>query len=332
MKKEEEKFEDRYGSKDFEQGKGANIQKLIDRKEQMQMKKYGIKPTDTSIDVANLVARDVLNKVISEEEKAEMKIDDEEEKTEDEENKEKDPFDHKKEMRIKMMQYLNPRIVKSKEMKDYMQRSNVQEEIIARLNELATEKLDLYKKALAINAPVELNERIKENKEKKDVVTRQIGAHAYIKGVRQNIQSAKLGGRDVMRDPKLSSEKIASLYRKLPNITNAKDLRQQHLELHEEIEELDEAKKINRNVIRQGRTKIIKARVRGGKVQRRKRFSAIKGYTIRGGKLKRMSMAERLRRKRGQRRGKIKRKAKMARALMRRKRSLRRRASLGLKE
>jgi hypothetical protein len=67
-------------------------------------------------------------------------------------------------------------------------------------------------------------------------------------------------------------------------------------------------------------------------VQRRKKVSAVKGYTIRGGKLKRMSAAERLRRKRGARIGKIKRKAKMSRAIMKRKRSLRKRASLGLKE
>ena len=84
------------------------------------------------------------------------------------------------------------------------------------------------------------------------------------------------------------------------------------------------------NVQRMGRKKLIKARVRGGKVQRRKVVSAVKGYTIRGGKLTRMSSAERLRRRIAQRKGKVKRRAKMARALIKRKRSLRRRASLGL--
>lgn len=87
----------------------------------------------------------------------------------------------------------------------------------------------------------------------------------------------------------------------------------------------------SRNVVKQGRTKIIRARVRGGKVQRRKKFSAVKGYTLRSGKLVRMSPAERRKRKLGAKRAKIKRKAKMARALMRRKRSLRKRASIGLK-
>ena len=84
------------------------------------------------------------------------------------------------------------------------------------------------------------------------------------------------------------------------------------------------------NVQRMGRKKLIKARVRGGKVQRRKVVSAVKGYTIRGGKLTRMSSSERLRRRIAQRKGKVKRRAKLARALIKRKRSLRRRASLGL--
>jgi hypothetical protein len=96
-----------------------------------------------------------------------------------------------------------------------------------------------------------------------------------------------------------------------------------------------EAVKKNRNVVRMGRTKIIRARVRTIKgkptVQRRKKFSAVKGYTIRGGKLKRMPSAERLKRRISQRKAKIKRRAKMARALIKRKRSLRRRQSLGLR-
>lgn len=337
----QQSFEDRKGS-NFEKNKGANTQKIVDRKEEMQRKKYGIKPTDTDIDVANLVARDVLSKVISEQPKQELSMqagNETDEADEAEQEKENKIFDPKEEMRIKIMQLLNPRIVKSKEMKDYMKRTNVNEAIIERLNNIATDKLDLYKKAIAVNAPVELNERIKENKVKKDNIVRQIGAHAYIQGIKKDmLPSAKIAGRDVMKNPKLGSKKIADLYRKLPNplepvppAQDAEELRQQHYTLHEEVEQLDEAKR-NPNVIKQGRTKIVKARVRGGKVQRRKRVSAVKGFTVRGGKLKRMSMAERLRRKRGARRAKVKRKAKMARALMRRKRSMRRRASLGLKE
>lgn len=84
------------------------------------------------------------------------------------------------------------------------------------------------------------------------------------------------------------------------------------------------------NVQKMGRKKLIRARVRGGKVQRRKVVSAVKGYTIRGGKLTRMPASERLKRRISQRKAKLKRKAKKARALLKRKRSLRRRASLGL--
>lgn len=89
---------------------------------------------------------------------------------------------------------------------------------------------------------------------------------------------------------------------------------------YEETEEqLDEA-----------RVKIVKARVRGGKIQRRKKVSNVPGMTMRGGQLKRMSPAERRRRKLGAKRGKIKRRSKMRMSMMKRKRSLRKRASIGL--
>ena len=84
-------------------------------------------------------------------------------------------------------------------------------------------------------------------------------------------------------------------------------------------EELDEA-----------RIKIVKARIRAGKVQRRKRVSNVPGYTMRGGQLKKMSPMERRKRRLGQRRGKIKRRAKLQRALIKRQRSLRKRTALGL--
>jgi hypothetical protein len=86
-----------------------------------------------------------------------------------------------------------------------------------------------------------------------------------------------------------------------------------------EEEELDEA-----------RISIVRARVRGGKIQRRKKVSNVPGMTLRGGTLKRMSAAERRRRKMGARRGKVKRRAKLSRSLMKRKRSLQKRKSLGL--
>lgn len=78
------------------------------------------------------------------------------------------------------------------------------------------------------------------------------------------------------------------------------------------------------------RVKIVKARVRGGKVQRRVKVATQTGYTMRGGKVTRMAPAERRNRKMAARRAKLKRKAHLARALMARKRSLRKRAALGV--
>lgn len=84
------------------------------------------------------------------------------------------------------------------------------------------------------------------------------------------------------------------------------------------------------NVMKVGRTKVVKVRIRGGKVQRRKKVSAVKGFTIRGGKLVRMSPAEKLRRKMGARKARVKRRAKLARSLIKRRRSLMKRKSMGL--
>jgi hypothetical protein len=84
------------------------------------------------------------------------------------------------------------------------------------------------------------------------------------------------------------------------------------------------------NVQRMGRTKLIRVRVRGGKVQRRKKFSAVKGFTIRGGKMTRMSSQERLHRKMAARKSRFKRRAHLKQALRKRKISLRRRKAMGL--
>ena len=92
-----------------------------------------------------------------------------------------------------------------------------------------------------------------------------------------------------------------------------------------------ETNKLAEEDLDEARIKIVKARVRGGKVQRRKKVSNVAGYTFRGGQLKRMSPMERRKRKLGQRRGKIKRRAKLQRSLVKRKRSLRKRQSIGLK-
>jgi len=82
--------------------------------------------------------------------------------------------------------------------------------------------------------------------------------------------------------------------------------------------------------LHEGRIRIIRIRIRKGKVQRRKKVSTAKGYTMRGGKLTRMTPKERRDRRMGQRRGKIKRRAKMSRTLIKRARSLRKRKAMGL--
>lgn len=106
----------------------------------------------------------------------------------------------------------------------------------------------------------------------------------------------------------------------------------QYAELKAKDKKIDEDAELDEeNLDEAPRVKIIRARIRGGKVQRRKKVSTVAGFTFRSGKLKRMSPMERRRRKMGQRRGKIKRRAKLSRALMKRQRSMRKRQSMGLK-
>ena len=84
------------------------------------------------------------------------------------------------------------------------------------------------------------------------------------------------------------------------------------------------------NIKKMGRTKLVRVRIRKGKVQRRSKVSGVPGYTIRGGKMIRMSAGERRNRKMAARKSKFKRRAKLGQALRKRKMSLRRRSSMGL--
>ena len=86
-----------------------------------------------------------------------------------------------------------------------------------------------------------------------------------------------------------------------------------------EEEKLDEA-----------RINIVKARVRGGVIQRRKRVSNVPGMTLRGGQLTRMSAAERRARKLGAKRAARKSRAKKSQMLRKRKMSLMKRQRLGI--
>lgn len=85
------------------------------------------------------------------------------------------------------------------------------------------------------------------------------------------------------------------------------------------------------NIQKIGRSKLIRIRIRGGKVQRRKKVSAVQGFTYRGGRLTRMSQVERRRRRMSARRARLKRRAMMGVILRKRKQSLRKRKSLGLR-
>lgn len=92
-----------------------------------------------------------------------------------------------------------------------------------------------------------------------------------------------------------------------------------------EEEDLSEA-----NIQKMGRTKLVRVRIRNGKVQRRIKKSSVAGFTIRGGRLVRMSPLERRRRKLAARRSKFKRRAKLKQSLRKRALALRRRKALGL--
>jgi hypothetical protein len=92
-----------------------------------------------------------------------------------------------------------------------------------------------------------------------------------------------------------------------------------------EFEEVNEG-----NIQRMGRTKLIRVRFRGGKVQRRVKKSAVPGFTIRGGRLIRMAPQERRNRRMAARRSKFKRRSKLRQALRKRQISIRKRKAMGL--
>lgn len=71
-------------------------------------------------------------------------------------------------------------------------------------------------------------------------------------------------------------------------------------------------------------------RVRGGKVQKRKKVAAKPGYTLRGGKVVKMKASEKLKRKRGAKKAARKRKGKSAQIQRKRKKSMKKRSARGL--
>jgi len=113
-----------------------------------------------------------------------------------------------------------------------------------------------------------------------------------------------------------------------------KELFEQKLEIVKERIVKEESEKLGlteANVQKMGRTKLVRVRIRAGKVQRRKKFSTVSGYTIRGGRLVRMSSQERRHRKMGARRAKVKLRSKRNVILRKRKISLRKRKAMGIR-
>ena len=80
-----------------------------------------------------------------------------------------------------------------------------------------------------------------------------------------------------------------------------------------------------------GRFKIVRARVRKGKVLRRHKEATRAGFTMRNGKVTKMSPRERMNRKRSQRKARIKRRAKKNIARRKTKKAMRLRRAIGLK-
>lgn len=85
------------------------------------------------------------------------------------------------------------------------------------------------------------------------------------------------------------------------------------------------------NRVKQGRVVLIRRRIRKGKLQRNIRRSAVKGFTLRRGKITRIPVAKRIHMRIVQKRASRKRKAHLQQTLRKRKLSLRKRKALGIK-
>lgn len=123
----------------------------------------------------------------------------------------------------------------------------------------------------------------------------------------------------------LVNEKVSQMRTRLINRMFEEDR-----EVDVDFDDIDEEFLEEGNVQKMGRTKLVRVRIRGGKVQRRKKVSGVKGYTMRGGRLTRMTPTERRHRRLAARMAKFKRRAKMSQIVRKRQRSLRRRHSMGL--
>lgn len=105
----------------------------------------------------------------------------------------------------------------------------------------------------------------------------------------------------------------------------------------EQVEGIEEAVRRTPNIVRMGRIKKIRRRIRRNKkgkivVQRNVKRSAVKGYRISGSTVKRIPAIQRIQKTRKLKRfWKTKGRARLQRTLMKRKQSLRRRKSMGIR-
>ena len=111
-------------------------------------------------------------------------------------------------------------------------------------------------------------------------------------------------------------------------------------DVYEEVEDLEESKPLSTNIVKMGRIKKIRRRIRRSAkgrivVQRNRRKSAVKGYRVvgtTGSKLKRITAVQRINKTRKLKRyWKSKGRAKLQRILMKRRISMHRRQSMGIR-
>ena len=84
------------------------------------------------------------------------------------------------------------------------------------------------------------------------------------------------------------------------------------------------------DTLKMGRTKLVRVRIRKGKLQRGRKFSTVKGFTYRNGKMVRIMPSEHRNRVVGSKESKSKRRSRSARASIKRSISLRKRRAMGL--
>jgi len=158
-------------------------------------------------------------------------------------------------------------------------------------------------------------------------------ANASERPVMRNIAGRPIGKKLKITPKNLeeddSLKRINDIAQELKNMSKEKPTKLPHVDdLPDNLQQFS-TKNIKEELMNEARVGVVKLRVRGGKVERRKKVSNVPGMTLRGGKLTRMSPAERRRRKLGAVKAARKTKAKKAQIMRKRKISLQKRARLG---